>query len=100
MYFFSAKDEMRAWNSRTRAVRLTSSDVHWRVIVEAVSTAEHVSRYRRRTSNAQIVIGEEHFHITALRIEGFHPTQDTEGGTLGELGSPSTWAGSVGPGPG
>eukprot|EP00969_Alexandrium_andersonii_P214538 9474752-Alexandrium_andersonii.AAC.1 len=67
-------------------MRFASSDVYWRTIVEAVSTSADVSRFYPRGSNAQFVIREQGFHLVALRVEGFHPTKNAEGGLLGCLG--------------
>eukprot|EP00969_Alexandrium_andersonii_P065065 2864531-Alexandrium_andersonii.AAC.1 len=63
-------------------MRLTSRDAYWRTIVEAVSASEKVSRFYQRGSNAQITIPEEHFRLTALRIEGFHPTEEKGAGNI------------------
>eukprot|EP00969_Alexandrium_andersonii_P093067 4108406-Alexandrium_andersonii.AAC.1 len=59
-------------------MRLTSHNTYWSVVVEGVSCAKNIKARYKRGANNQITIAEENFHITALLIKGFHPTEGSE----------------------
>eukprot|EP00969_Alexandrium_andersonii_P032535 1420996-Alexandrium_andersonii.AAC.1 len=60
-------------------MRLTTDDTYWSVVVEGVSCAKNIRGVHKRGANRQITIAQEDFHITALLIKGFHPTDGSEG---------------------
>eukprot|EP00969_Alexandrium_andersonii_P295547 13064311-Alexandrium_andersonii.AAC.1 len=66
---FSDVDKAYAWSSYTRAMRLTSHDTYWSVVVEGVSCANNIRGSYKRGANRQITIPEQDFHITALLIK-------------------------------
>eukprot|EP00975_Prorocentrum_lima_P015639 3315263-Prorocentrum_lima.AAC.1 len=75
VYCFADVHKSYAWSSYTRATRLTEDVTYWSVVVEGVSCAKQVGRRFKRERNTQITIPEEHFHITAVLIKGFHPSE-------------------------
>eukprot|EP00969_Alexandrium_andersonii_P054232 2387441-Alexandrium_andersonii.AAC.1 len=59
-------------------MRLTSHSTYWSVVIEGISCAKKVRNFHKKPKNTQVTIAQEDFHITAILIKGFHPTEEAK----------------------